>query len=62
MVLGLEALYLAGELRLEKAGVEVGDGAGAADACFGVFPSGGNVVAEGSDGAQAGDYDSFKFH
>ena len=62
MILGFETLYFAGELGFEQAGIEMCDGAGSADARFGVLPSGGNIVAQRGDSSKAGNYDSFKFH
>lgn len=62
MLVAVETLDLAGELGFEQRCVEMGDRAGTAHAVDGVFPGGLHIVAERSDGAEACDYYSFKFH
>jgi hypothetical protein len=62
MVSAIKILDFASKLRLEKGSVEMGNWAGAGHAVNGVLPRGLNIVADGSKGAQAGYYYSFKFH
>ena len=62
MLVAVETLDLAGELGFEQRCVEMGDRAGTTYAIDGVFPGGLHIVAERSDGAEACDYYSFKFH
>ncbi len=55
----LKAFHLAGKLCLELGGIEMGDGAGTADAFLKVFPRFEGGVAQGGEGAEACHYHSF---
>jgi hypothetical protein len=62
MISTVKVLYFTGKLCFEKGSVEMGNWAGAGHAVNGVLPRCLNIVTDGSKGAQAGYYYSFKFH